>query len=194
MAILQQDVSRLDRLITDISNASRLDAEMARDAPAHLDLAKLMKDICGYYEATVRPGDAHVRFSPPPNPEPLYILGRDGPLSQVFRNIIDNGRSFSPANGEVRVSVRRERDEAIVLIDDDGPGVPTENIETVFERFYTSRPRGAAFGGNSGLGLAIARQIVETHGGRIWAENRQLNGKVQGARFQVAIPLDWDKT
>jgi two-component system sensor histidine kinase ChvG len=88
----------------------------------------------------------------------------------------------------VRVAARRERGEIVIQVDDDGPGIPPENLETIFERFYTSRPKGAAFGGNSGLGLAIARQIVEAHGGRIWADNRSADGKVTGARFTVALP------
>ena len=116
-------------------------------------------------------------------------MGREGPLAQVFRNLIDNARSFSAAHGEVRVSVARDRGQAAVLVEDDGPGMPPENLETVFERFYTSRPRGAAFGGNSGLGLSIARQIVDAHGGRIHAENRiDAEGRVIGARFVVTLP------
>jgi two-component system sensor histidine kinase ChvG len=194
LTILQQDVNRLDRLITDISNASRLDAELARDAPAALDVARLLADICEFYEATLRPGQAHVRFSRSAGSEAMTVMGREGPLSQVFRNLIDNARSFSPSDGEVRVQARidrqdRQREIVVVCVDDDGPGVPPENIETIFERFYTSRPKGAAFGGNSGLGLAIARQIVETHGGDIWAENRAEDGRVAGARFIVTLPL-----
>ena len=189
LGILQLDVDRLDRLITDISNASRLDAEMSRDAPAPLDVGRLLGDICGLYEATLNPGASHVRYIEPASGEALTVIGREGPLSQVFRNLIDNARSFSPQGGEVRVSLRRSGDQALVVIDDDGPGIPAENIETIFERFYTSRPKGAAFGGNSGLGLAIARQIIDTHGGRIWAENREQNGALAGARFLVCVPL-----
>jgi two-component system sensor histidine kinase ChvG len=188
LGILQQDVNRLDRLITDISNASRLDAELARDAPAVLDLGRLLADISGFYEATVRPGETHVRFLEPGGPERMKVMGREGPLSQVFRNLIDNARSFSSPDGEVRISIQQGRDEVRVFVDDDGPGIPAENMETIFERFYTSRPKGAAFGGNSGLGLAIARQIVETHGGRIWATNRGEPGRVAGARFVVSLP------
>jgi two-component system, OmpR family, sensor histidine kinase ChvG len=188
LAILQQDVGRLDRLITDISNASRLDAELARESPRPLDLARLLADICSFYEATAKPGEPRVRFTEAPSPEPMRVSGREGPLGQVIRNLVDNARSFSPKGGEVRVSVRRGRGEIVAQIDDDGPGMPPENLETVFERFYTSRPRGAAFGGNSGLGLAIARQIVEAHGGRIRAENRLKDGAVAGARFVVALP------
>ena len=188
LRVLQQDVGRMDRLITDISNASRLDAELARESPAPLDLARLLADICGFYEATRRPSDAPVRFIEPAGHETWKVSGREGPLSQVFRNLIDNARSFSPEGGSVRVSLRHARGEVVATVDDDGPGMPPENLETVFQRFYTSRPKGAAFGGNSGLGLAIARQIVEAHGGRIWAENRMSGPAVAGARFCVALP------
>jgi two-component system sensor histidine kinase ChvG len=111
----------------------------------------------------------------------------------VFRNLIDNARSFSTLSAaehpEVRLRLRRDGRQVIAAIEDDGPGVPPENLETVFERFYTARPKGAAFGGHSGLGLSIARQVVEAHGGTIRAENRQdADGKVVGARFIVALP------
>ncbi len=185
LTILKQDVQRLDRLITDISNASRLDAELARDAPRPLDLSKLIRDIIALYDADHRAGDARVRLIEDGGDD-LRVLGREGPLSQVFRNLIDNARSFSAADGEVRVTIGRERGRGRVAVEDDGPGMPPENLETVFERFYTSRPRGAAFGGNSGLGLSIARQIVDAHGGRIHAENRlDAEGKIVGARFVV---------
>jgi two-component system sensor histidine kinase ChvG len=116
------------------------------------------------------------------------VLGREGLLSQVVRNLIDNARSFSPRGGEVRVSLRRVRGEILIQVEDDGPGMPPENLETIFQRFYTARPKGAAFGGNSGLGLAIARQIVDAHGGRIWAENRMDGDHVAGARFSISLP------
>jgi len=188
LRILGQDIGRMDRLITDISNASRLDAELARESPSPLDLNQLLAQVCEFYEATRKPGEVGVRLVDQA-PEPVHVLGREGPLSQVVRNLIDNARSFSPPGGEVRVSLRRGRAEAVVCVDDDGPGMPPENLETVFQRFYTSRPKGAAFGGNSGLGLAIARQIAEAHGGRIWAENRLAGQEVAGARFSIALPL-----
>lgn len=185
--ILKQDVTRLDRLITDISNASRLDAEMARESPRLIGLAKLLRDIAAVYEAGRRDTDPHVRLAL--EPEGVTVAGREGPFGQVFRNVIDNARSFSRPGGEVRVTLTRERNQAIVRVDDDGPGMPPENLETVFQRFYTSRPPGTAFGGNSGLGLSIARQIVETHGGSITAENRtDAAGAVTGARFTVTLP------
>jgi two-component system sensor histidine kinase ChvG len=192
-ALLQQDVRRLDRLITDISNASRLDAELNRDRPRAIDLTVLLSEIVGVYEAGVQSGGGvHVSFAAA-SAGHAVIRGRDGPLGQVFRNLIDNARSFSPPGGEVRVSLSRDEidpDQPVrVRVDDDGPGVPPENLETVFERFYTARPRGTAFGNNSGLGLSIVKQIVEAHGGRVWAENRRgPDGAIAGARFEVALP------
>ncbi len=190
--LLQQDVRRLDRLITDISNASRLDAELNRDRPRAIDLTQLLTEIVGVYESGLKPGEAHVTFDAPTG-DHVQIMGRDGPLGQVFRNLIDNARSFSPPGGVVRLSLGRDDidpDRPVrVRIDDDGPGIPPDNLETVFERFYTARPRGTAFGANSGLGLSIVRQIVEAHGGHVRAANRlDEAGGVAGARFEVALP------
>ena len=192
LAILQNDVNRLDRLVTDISNASRLDAELSREHPKAIDLAKLLGEVSSLYEAQLRPGPApgsvRVRFAAEA-PRPILVLARETPIGQVFRNLIDNARSFSPEDGEVRVMLIRVRGKATVIVDDDGPGMPPDNLETIFERFYTSRPKGRAFGGNSGLGLSIARQIVEAHGGQIHAENRKDEaGTVVGARFVVEMP------
>jgi two-component system sensor histidine kinase ChvG len=195
-ALLKQDVRRLDRLITDISNASRLDAELSREALRPIELDRLLTEVASLYNETSREGEPPVRLATPNlspmGGETLRILGREGPIAQVFRNLIDNARSFSPPGAAVRVSVERAPEparEVLVRVDDSGPGMPGENLETVFERFYTSRPKGAAFGSNSGLGLSIARQIVEVHGGRIWAENRlDAQGAIEGARFTVALP------
>lgn len=184
MGILKQDVQRLDRLVTDISNASRLDAELSREDPRDVDLGHLLFEICALYEASAAKDEPHVRYQDPDLIEPVTVSGREGPLSQVFRNLIDNAKSFSPKDGEVRLALHHQKGEAVVTVEDDGPGIPPENLETVFERFYTSRPKGAAFGGNSGLGLSIARQIVEAHGGEIHAENRPEGG----ARFVVTLP------
>jgi two-component system sensor histidine kinase ChvG len=130
---------------------------------------------------------------PPADGLPCRVQGREGPLGQVFRNLIDNAKSFSALSPkdppEVRVSVRREERRIVATVEDDGPGIPPENLETVFERFYTARPKGAAFGGHSGLGLSIARQIVEAHGGVIRAENRMGDdGVIEGARFIISLP------
>jgi len=189
--LLKQDVQRLDRLITDISNASRLDAELSRDTPRRVEIDRLLTDIGAVYKNSRKKDEPKVRYGAD-GEGPFCVAGREGPLGQVFRNLIDNARSFSPPNGEVRVALDRsgEPDTPVrVRVEDDGPGIPPANLETVFQRFYTSRPKGTAFGGNSGLGLSIARQIVEAHGGRIWAENRAgEDGAVQGARFVVELP------
>jgi two-component system sensor histidine kinase ChvG len=194
IAILKQDVGRMDRLITDISNASRLDAELSRESPRPVDLGRLLNDIVMLYGT--RAGDAlpgvTVTLQSGPT-EPFMTVGREGPLGQVFRNLIDNARSFSPEGGEVTVGLTHERSggrrEVTVTVEDHGPGIPPENLETVFERFYTARPKGRAFGGHSGLGLSIARQIVEAHGGAMSAENRLgPDGAVLGARFTVLLP------
>jgi two-component system sensor histidine kinase ChvG len=188
LGILKNDVKRLDRLVTDISNASRLDAELSRDAPKIIDLERLVGDIVNLYHATAKPGDVTVRFHPSGGIEPVTVSGREGSLGQVFRNLIDNARSFSPPGGQVEVALQRAAGRVIATVSDSGPGIPPENLETVFERFYTSRPKGAAFGGNSGLGLSIARQIAEAHGGTLKAQNRVVDGKVMGAVFLLMLP------
>ncbi len=197
--ILQQDVTRLDRLVTDISNASRLDAELSRDAPKAFELNLLLAEVIHLYEAQLRPGEApgsvRVTFDAKAAPQHARIVARETPIGQVFRNLIDNARSFSAADGEVRVTLSRDpglrdhHNRLIVTVEDDGPGIPPDNLETIFERFYTSRPKGKAFGGNSGLGLSIARQIIEAHGGTMRAENREdARGQVVGARFRIDLP------
>jgi two-component system sensor histidine kinase ChvG len=186
--VIRQDIQRMDRLVTDISNASRLDAELSREAPRPFDLGRLLEDIVQAYAAARRDGEPEVLLSGAGAEAP--VLGREGPAGQVFRNLVDNARSFSPPGGTVRLSLLREGGTAVVRVDDDGPGIPPENLETVFERFYTSRPRGTAFGGNSGLGLSIARQIVEAQGGTLAAENLiDAGGERAGARFVVRLPL-----
>jgi two-component system sensor histidine kinase ChvG len=191
MGVIKKDVARMDRLITDISNASRLDAELARDAREAVDLRKLLAEIAELYRMTGKEKDARVSYDP--SGAPIYMFGNATALGQVFRNLIDNARSFSPAGGEVRVFVAPPTDRhrsAQVIVDDDGPGIPPDALEKVFSRFYTKRPQGAAFGNNSGLGLAISRQIVVSHGGVIWAENRaNEQGATTGARFVVELPV-----
>ena len=157
-----------------------------------MNLSKLLGDIAAVYVATQRPGDVTVRFTDALEGA-AQVTGREGPLGQVFRNLIDNARSFSPPGGEVRLTLIRDEIDperpVRVRVEDDGPGVPPENLETVFERFYTSRPRGTAFGTNSGLGLSIVKQIIEAHGGLVWAENRVgPDGAIIGARFEIALP------
>lgn len=191
MGVIKKDVARMDRLITDISNASRLDAELARGARTAVDLRKLIADVVDMYATTMKEGEARVSFDP--SGAPLYLFGNPGALGQVFRNLIDNARSFSPKGGEVRVSLSARGDGTLVgVVEDDGPGIPPESLEKVFDRFYTKRPAGSAFGNNSGLGLAISRQIIEAHSGTIEATNRTAPGdpeRVLGARFVVRLPV-----
>jgi two-component system, OmpR family, sensor histidine kinase ChvG len=189
MAIVAQDVQRLDRLITDISRASRIEAETARGDLGRVDLGALVYDLAqAYAPAPDEPSRVEVAFKGA-KPEGAIVLGQAGPLGQVFRNLIDNARSFSPDGARVTLAVDmpRTKETPVVraIVEDDGPGIPPENLETVFERFYTQRPKGAAFGGNSGLGLSIARQIVTAHSGRIYAQNRAEGG----ARLIVELPL-----
>lgn len=189
LSVLKNDVQRLDRLVTDISNASRLDAELSRDNPKPIDLERLTSEVVGLYQATVKRGEPTVRFVGSGAMEPVTVLGREGPLSQILRNLIDNARSFSPPEGEVVVALAHQAGHGVVTVSDNGPGIPPENLETVFERFYTSRPKGAAFGGNSGLGLSIARQIADAHGGTLKAENRQdADARIVGATFTLTLP------
>jgi two-component system sensor histidine kinase ChvG len=194
LSIVAADANRLDRLVTDIARATRLDAETARAHFERVDLARLAADIVSAYEHF--PHDAtevSVCFDPPVVADAV-VLGQSGPLGQVLRNLIDNARSFSPRGGVVRVAVttqrRRDGGFARVSVEDQGPGIPPENLETIFLRFYTDRPKGSAFGGNSGLGLSIARQIVEAHKGRIWAENVSGSLKsISGARIVFELPV-----
>jgi two-component system, OmpR family, sensor histidine kinase ChvG len=196
LAVIQKDVARMDRLITDISNASRLDAELARESREAVDLTRLIKDIASLYGDISKEGDARVEFSE--TMQAVYVLGNPSALGQVVRNLIDNARSFSPAGGVVRVRLQEPTQRAMITritVEDDGPGISPENLDAIFKRFYTKRPKGTAFGNNSGLGLAISRQIVNSHGGRIYAENRfedpgDRSSRRLGARFVIELPVD----
>ncbi len=183
LGIIRGDVKRIDRLITDISDASRLDAELSREASQPVALSRLLSTIIEIYRMT--DGDHAVEFELRDQlPPGLMVRGRDERLGQVFRNLIDNAVSFSPAGGTVTVTALRREMVARVTVEDEGPGIPADNVESIFERFYTERP-GDTFGRNSGLGLSIARQIIEGAGGRIYAENRESGG----ARLIVELPV-----
>jgi two-component system sensor histidine kinase ChvG len=187
--VITSDVKRLDRLITDISNASRLEAEMTRLPSEQIDIARFVRDVVRTYEGI---GDSetavHVSFTDATMGARLIVRGREGPLGQVLRNLIDNARSFSPASTtvEVRLDQTNEgpRTIARLTVEDSGPGIPPDKLETIFNRFYTDRPKGTAFGNNSGLGLSIVKQIIATHRGKVWAENKPDGG----AKFTVDLP------
>ncbi|MBN9062693.1 MAG: stimulus-sensing domain-containing protein [Rhizobiales bacterium] len=196
LSVIQHDVRRLDRLISDISDASRLDAELARSEADPVDLARLVETVAGVANEVRKPDKAPILISiPPKGParDACFINGQDSRLGQVLTNLIENARSFSPPGGTVRLSLTRAGKEVTIAVEDDGPGVPDHALERIFERFYTDRPD-QGFGQNSGLGLSISRQIVEAHGGRIWAENRlgppEPDGSPArlGARFVVRLP------
>jgi two-component system, OmpR family, sensor histidine kinase ChvG len=193
LEVIHKDVIRLDRLITDISNLSRLEGEIIREKSARVDLARLLEDLVSIYRDTRREGEPEVRLGVSGVGDGAFVMGRDGPLAQVIRNLVENAKSFSPPEGVVRVELSRgmglQGPLYRIAVEDEGPGVPPDKLEKVFERFYSDRPKGATFGNNSGLGLSIVRQIVETHRGRVWAENRiKPDGGVAGARFVVEIP------
>ena len=217
-AIIQHDIRRLDRLISDISDASRLDAELARGRTARLDVAALLGAVVTVANEVERDDDVTFLLVVAPlsgaESEGFWVDGHDSRLGQVINNLVDNARSFSEDGGTVRVGLRRaqlddddgEEGEigVEVVVDDDGPGIPAHAFERIFERFYTDRPS-QGFGQNSGLGLSISRQIIEAHGGRVWAANRLATGqddrlaldrdgrdsledRILGARFTVWLP------
>jgi two-component system sensor histidine kinase ChvG len=188
LAVIEHDVKRLDRLISDISDASRLDAELQRQEAAPIDLAKLL-DALVKAANEVRTDDVKVTLTFEGPLSEFKIAGHDSRIGQVISNLVDNARSFSPAGGTVRITCRRVRGEVEILVDDEGPGIRPEALDKIFERFYTDRPE-QGFGQNSGLGLSISKQIVEAHGGTIRVENR-IGGqpsRVLGARFIVRLP------
>jgi two-component system sensor histidine kinase ChvG len=193
LEIITHDVKRLDRLITDISDASRLDAELQRQEVATVDLAHLLEALVKAANE-VSNTDVKVTLTFEGGvARDFKVPGHDSRLGQVVSNLIDNARSFSPSGGTVRITCRKLKNDVEIIVDDDGPGVPPDAFEKIFERFYTDRPH-QGFGQNSGLGLSITKQIVEAHGGSIRAENRTVPAgageepRVLGARFVVRLP------
>lgn len=194
MDIIQHDVQRLDRLISDISGASRLDAELSRDEMGRVDLTALMHRLRDAYKKPLKrggtandDGDSKIALDMPDGDD-LFVRGNSDRLAQVFGNLLSNALSFSPEEGVVTVRVVPHPDKIIVQVDDQGPGIPENKLNTIFERFYTERPQHEGYGNHSGLGLSISKLIVEAHGGQIWAENlRGEDGNISGARFNVVL-------
>jgi two-component system sensor histidine kinase ChvG len=190
-AIILADARRVDRLVTDIANASRLDAELARTSQKQFAMADMIDDLGRVYGSIGHARQVEINVQHTDETDRLLVTGREDAISRILTNLLDNALSFSPAHGKVVLRGTREQDMVCVQIEDEGPGIPEEALQSVFKRFYTHRPTSvgeegqAAFGKHSGLGLAIARQIAESHGGALWVENR---AEGNGARFVLELP------
>jgi len=189
LEIARADVLRLDRLITDVADASRIDAQLARARFESVDLGAMIEGILANYETRGVERDVRIAFARP-RVGVAVVMGEDSRLARVVQNLVDNAISFSPDAGLVEISATRVDNEVIVHVEDEGPGVPPDSREAVFRRFHSERPEGEEFGRHSGLGLAIAKTIVEGHGGRIEIEDRP-DGNA-GARFAIRLPAAGD--
>ena len=189
MTIIQDDVGRLDRLISDISDASRLDAELSRAETGPVDVGAMLATLADIHRTAAGDG-LRIHFEiTATNDGPLMVDGIEGRLGQLFRNLFDNAISFSPKDGTIRITASLDDGWIRIDLDDDGPGLPAGKEETIFERFYTQRRESEKFGTHSGLGLSISKQIVDAHGGQLSAANRtRPDGSVLGARFTVRLP------
>lgn len=188
MAVILDDVKRLDRLISDISDASRLDSELSRADMETVDVGVMLSTLVGIYIAVSKEDGPRFKVTVPSG-DRLLVKGLETRLGQVVRNLVTNAISFSPAGGQIAVSGGRQGNYVVFTVEDEGPGIPENKLADIFNRFYTERPKGERFGTHSGLGLSISKQIVDAHGGTIMAENRKdADGKVLGARFTVRLP------
>ncbi len=190
MGIIVEDVQRIDRLITDISGASRLDSELSRAKSARVDVGRLLRTMADIHGATATETSPRLQLDISGR-EAIRVIGIEDRLGQVLRNLIANAASFSPPGGRIRLAASRTGDAVEIVVEDDGPGIPADKLEKIFDRFYSDRPEGEKFGTHSGLGLSISRQIVIAHGGALWAENRKrADGTVAGARFVLRLPTE----
>jgi len=187
LAIIAEDVGRLDRLISDISDASRVDAELSRAATEPIDVAPILATLAEINEANRGEDDPRLELIPPEGR--VVVQAVEGRLVQVLRNLIGNAESFSPRHGRILLRARAAGAQVEISVEDEGPGIPEAQLEHIFDRFYSERPQGEHFGQHSGLGLSICRQIVEALKGRIIAENRRdESGRIVGARIIVRLP------
>lgn len=189
--VVEHDVRRLDRLVSDISNASRLDSELVKEEEEEFNLIKTVSNLCQYLSQQA--GEKGVDFIIDLPSEAITIHGLEARLAQVFVNLVTNAISFCEEGDAVRVWARRRENRVLVVVEDTGPGIPEQALTKVFKRFYSERPQND-FGNHSGLGLAISKQIVEAHGGVIWAENirptaADPTSEPLGARFVVGLPV-----
>jgi two-component system sensor histidine kinase ChvG len=187
MSIIMADVKRLDRLISDISDASRLDAELSRSEIEPVDIGRMLETLVDIHQSSSE--ETSPRMVLHLEDAQLVVPGMESRLVQVLRNLIGNAASFSPPGGTIELSARQSNGFVEVIVEDEGPGIPETKLSAIFDRFYSDRPEGEDFGSHSGLGLSISRQIVEAHGGTIHAENgRDEDGGVTGARFIIRLP------
>jgi len=191
LEVVEHDVRRLDRLVTDISNASRLDSELVKEEEEPFDLMHTLRNLTDFLGNEAQ--EKGIEFIADLPSEPIEVQGLEARLAQVFVNLISNATSFCEEGDAIRVWARRRDDRVLVVVEDTGPGIPEEALTKVFTRFYSERPEGQ-FGNNSGLGLAISKQIVEAHSGVIWAENirptdADVTSEPLGARFVVGLPV-----
>jgi two-component system, OmpR family, sensor histidine kinase ChvG len=186
MNVAQADVLRMDRLISDISDASRIDAQLAKAKFERIDLGDMIDQLLAVRESRGSDGNVRVAFARP-RKGIAVIMGEDIRIERVMTNLIDNAVSFSPPDGVVEISATRSEDEVVVRISDQGPGIPEHEREAVFRRFHSARPEGEGFGEHSGLGLAIARTIIEGHHGNISVDARE-DGE-RGACFRISLPV-----
>jgi len=187
MGIIKDDVSRLDRLISDISDASRLDAELSRAETKVVNLGELVKTLAEIHNMNKSPSLSKVRLQGDQS-DLFEVMGIEGRLVQVFQNLINNAASFNPSGGTIRASLKRFDGHIQVDVQDEGPGIPKGKEISIFERFYSERPEGEKFGTHSGLGLSISKQIIEAHGGNIVAITVREEGVARGALFSVVLP------
>lgn len=201
--IIRNDVGRLNRLITDISDASRLDAELVKADTAPVDITSLIETVVNIFNDIHRSDVPQITVNIAEKQlgsETYIVNGHAGRLGQVLNNLLDNAISFVDENERVWVKARRFDNKIEICVEDEGPGIPPDNLEKIFDRFYTDRPGENAFGENSGLGLNISRQIIAAHGGKIWAENRYVNNSIPsgepkkdakpiGARMIICLPV-----
>ena len=195
LRLVLEDAKRLDRLITDISDASRLDAEMSRDERSVVPLGSMLAALIALYRDAAGADAPFLALDLPGGSgsgAALNVRGNEERLVRVFRNLLDNAISFSPPGGTITVRARRTGDMIRVAVEDSGPGIPEGKLGAIFDRFYSERPKGEDFGTHSGLGLAISKQIIEAHHGTIRAENRyDGENRLRGARFMVDLPADF---
>lgn len=189
---IQSELKRLNRLINDVSNASRLDAELARQQMQPLDIRVVLKNVASIFRDMLSGDGRSINLVVDPSaPEAAFtIVGNDGRLGQVFTNLVDNGLSFSPPGGTITIKARTNGPNVEIAVEDQGPGIPPDKLQAVFDRFYSDRPAtDSSRGKNSGLGLSISKEIIVSHRGEIFAENLidTKTGKVSGARFVVRL-------